>query len=161
MKLLALDQASKITGYAVFFDGKLQTYGKIDLKDDNIGIRLNKLKKELIKLIMDYDIDYIAFEDIYMDGQRVNNVQTFKVLAEVFGVCYELFTELEIPCEAVLAGTWKSTLGIKGKTRTEQKRGAQQYVQSRFNIKVTQDVADALCIGEHIIKSNDVFHWDD
>lgn len=159
MRLLALDQSSHISGYAVFIDGKLKTYGKIDLKDSDVGIRLTQLRKELIKLIMDNDIDYIAFEDIYMDGQKVNNVQTFKVLAEVFGVCYELFTELEIPCEAVLAGTWKSTLGIKGKTRPEQKKGAQEYVKNRFQVNVIQDVADALCIGAHIIRSNDYYDW--
>ena len=159
MRLLSLDQSSKVTGYAVFIDGELKTYGKIDLKDSDVGIRLTQLRKELIKLIMDNDIDYIAFEDIYMDGQKVNNVQTFKVLAEVFGVCYELFTELEIPCEAVLAGTWKSTLGIKGKTRPEQKKGAQEYVKTRFQVNVIQDVADALCIGAHIIRSNDYYDW--
>ena len=109
---------------------------------------------------MDYDIDYIAFEDIYMDGQRVNNVQTFKVLAEVFGVCYELFTELEIPCEAVLAGTWKSTLGIKGKTRPEQKRAAQAWVAENYGLKVVQDIADAICIGSHYLKTNKpVLEW--
>lgn len=54
-----------------------------------------------------------------MDGQRVNNVQTFKALAEVFGVLYELCIEINIPVSAVLAGTWKSTLGIKGRTRPE------------------------------------------
>jgi len=32
---------------------------------------------------------------------------------------------MEIKNTAVLAGTWKSTLGIKGKTRPEQKRAAQ------------------------------------
>jgi len=54
-----------------------------------------------------------------MDGHKVDNVSTFKVLAEVFGVCDELFTEMEIKNTAVLAGTWKSTLGVKGKTRPE------------------------------------------
>jgi len=32
---------------------------------------------------------------------------------------------MEKPVEAVLAGTWKSTLGIKGRTRAEQKHNAQ------------------------------------
>ena len=32
MKILSLDQASKITGYAVFDDDKLVKYGKIDLR---------------------------------------------------------------------------------------------------------------------------------
>jgi len=40
MRLLALDQSSHISGYAVFIDGKLKTYGKIDLKDSDVGIRL-------------------------------------------------------------------------------------------------------------------------
>jgi hypothetical protein len=31
---------------------------------------------------------------------------------------------MELPVDAILAGTWKSTLGIKGKTRPEQKRNA-------------------------------------
>jgi Holliday junction resolvasome RuvABC endonuclease subunit len=88
-------------------------------------LRLNQLRDKIVELIMNFDIDEVAFEDIYMDGQRVNNVATFKVLAEVFGVCYELFTDMEIKNTAVLAGTWKSTLGIKGKTRPEQKRAAQ------------------------------------
>jgi hypothetical protein len=46
------------------------------------------------------------------------------VLAEVFGIIYELATELNIPNRAVLAGTWKKHLGIKGRTRPEQNRNA-------------------------------------
>ena len=112
-------------------------------------------------LIMDYDINEIAFEDIYMDGQKVNNVSTFKILAEVFGVCYELFTDMGIKNTAVLAGTWKSTLGIKGKTRPEQKRNAQQWVIEHYGVKPSQDECDALCIGAHILSKQDSeFNWE-
>lgn len=93
-----------------------------------------------------------------MDGQRVNNVQTFKVLAEVFGVLYELCIDMNIPVEAVLAGTWKSTLGIKGKTRPEQKRAAQTWVADNYGIKATQDEVDSICIGAHIIHQN-INNW--
>lgn len=161
MRLLALDQSSRITGYAIFIDGKVETYGKIDLKDEDIGVRLNILRDRLAQLIMDYDIDEIAFEDIYMDGQKVNNVSTFKILAEVFGVCYELFTDMGIKNTAVLAGTWKSTLGIKGKTRPEQKRNAQQWVIEHYGVKPSQDECDALCIGAHILSKQDSeFNWE-
>ena len=95
-----------------------------------------------------------------MDGKKVNNISTFKVLAEVFGVCDELFTELNIKNTAVLAGTWKSTLGIKGTTRPEQKKNAQIYVKNKYNIDVIQDIVDAICIGEHIIlKQQSTFNW--
>lgn len=161
MRLLALDQSSRISGYAIFIDNKLETYGKIELKSDDIGIRLNELRKKIVQLIMDYDIDEVAFEDIYMDGQKINNVATFKILAEVFGVCYELFTDMEIKNTPVLAGTWKSTLDIKGKTRPEQKRNAQKWVTTNYGITPTQDECDAICIGAHILKSNNsVYNWE-
>ena len=160
MRLLALDQSSRITGWAFFKDGELQEYGKIDLTTDDIGLRLNQLRDRIVELIMNFDIDEVAFEDIYMDGQRVNNVATFKVLAEVFGVCYELFTDMEIKNTAVLAGTWKSTLGIKGKTRPEQKRAAQQWVTANYGVTPTQDECDAICIGAHILKQqNNSYDW--
>ncbi len=87
-------------------------------------------------------------------------MQTFKALAEVFGVLYELCIDMEKPVEAVLAGTWKSTLGIKGKTRPEQKQNAQQWVIQNYNVKPTQDECDAICIGAHIIKQN-INNWED
>lgn len=96
-----------------------------------------------------------------MDGQRVNNVATFKVLAEVFGVCEELFISLNLPYTAVLAGTWKSTLGVKGKTRPEQKKSAQQWVIANYGISPTQDECDAICIGAHILKQEEnTFNWE-
>ena len=162
MTLLALDQSSRITGWAIFKDNELKDYGKITLEDENIGIRLNKLRDKLTQLILDNDVDEVAFEDIYMDGQRVNNVSTFKVLAEVFGVCWELFTDMELPNTPVLAGTWKSTLGIRGKTRPEQKRNAQRYVIEHYNVAPTQDECDAICIGIHTLKTkkNNNYNWE-
>ena len=161
MKILALDQASRVSGWAIFVNNDLLTYGKIDLsKQDDIGERLHLLRQKVKQLIEEYQIDKVILEDIYMDGQRINNVQTFKTLAEVFGVLFELCVDLDVPVEAVLAGTWKSTLGIKGRTRPEQKHEAQDWVLKNYGIKATQDEVDAICIGAHIIKQN-VNNWDD
>lgn len=150
MRILALDQASRISGWAIFDEDQLQQYGKIDVsKYYELGERLHQIRQEVKHLIENENIDLIILEDIYMDGQRVNNVQTFKALAEVFGVLYELCVDMEKPVEAVLAGTWKSTLGIKGKTRTEQKQNAQKWVIANYSVKPTQDECDAICIGAH------------
>ena len=162
MRILALDQASRISGWAIFEDDNLLEYGKIDLNNiADIGTRLHCLRDMIQEFIKEYNINKVILEDIYMDGQRVNNVQTFKILAEVFGVLYELCVELNIPVEAVLAGTWKSTLGIKGKTRPEQKRAAQAWVEREYAVKPTQDECDAICIGAHAIKQlNSEFNWE-
>lgn len=161
MRLLALDQASRVSGYAIFIDGKLETYGKIVSEHDDIGERLHYIREKVSKLIADYDIDHIAFEDIQLQKtvngvESVNNVQTFKVLAEVFGIIYELAISLEIPYTVVLASTWKSTLLIKGARRDEQKRNAQAFAQNTYNIKCTQDEADAICIGTHVLVKSGV-----
>lgn len=82
-----------------------------------------------------------------MQDNIANNVQTFKALAEVYGIVGELCEELRLPHQSILASSWKSTLGIKGKTRAEQKRNAQQYVREQLNVKATQDESDSICIG--------------
>lgn len=152
--LLALDQASKVTGWAIFEDGELKSYGKISLDDPNTDIRLVQLRQGIQTLVADYNIDEVIFEDIQQQNNVANNVQTFKVLAEVYGVVSELLQELQIPHSTVLAASWKSTLGIKGRTRAEQKKNAQLYVEQNYGIHVIQDIADAVCIGTHHIKKN-------
>lgn len=149
-KLLALDQASHTSGYSIFYDDKLEAYGKFTFDDEDIGERLYKIREKVIELIDKYDINEVAFEDIQLQNNVGNNVKTFKILAEVFGIIYELVTEKKIPHTAVLAGTWKSSLGIKGKNRQEQKRNAKEYVIQTYGVKPTQDEADAICIGSHM-----------
>ena len=159
-KLLALDQSSRITGWAIFSDGKLEKHGKFDAETvgAEIGKRLNYIRNKVRSLIEENNITEVILEDIQMQGNVVNNVQTFKILAEVFGVIYELLEEMQIPHQEVLAGTWKSTLGIKGKNRAEQKRNAQAYIQETYGLKPTQDESDAICIGTHYLK-NKAFNW--
>lgn len=166
--LLAIDQASVTSGYAVFKDGKLVDYGKFTFNDDVIAERLVKIRAKIQELIREHDIDEVAFEDIQMQGNVANNVQTFKVLSEVFGVVSETLQEMKMKYTVVMSGTWKSTLGIKGRTRPEQKRNAQEYVLNTYGVKAIQDVCDAICIGAHVLKRpgvgttvSDGFDWSD
>ena len=102
--LLALDQASQTTGYAIFKDGKLLTYGKFSF-DDDIAERLVKIRKKVLALIDEYDINEVAFEDIQMQGNVANNVQTFKVLSEVYGVILETLEEIKVKYYIVSSNT--------------------------------------------------------
>ena len=162
MKLLALDQASRISGWAIFEDNELIKSGTFTLKSDDVGERLVDYRQHIEKLIVENDIDEVAFEDIQMQTQ-VNNVQTFKVLAEIFGVTQEYLAEHKHSYQIVSSNTWKSKLQIKGRTRPEQKKNAQLYVLEHFNKKVSQDESDAICIGASIIlnkeKHKSDFNW--
>lgn len=160
MRLLALDQATIVSGWSVFEDGKLIKYGKIETNTKNIGERLYYIKQQVLKIIAEYQIDEIVIEDIQKQDNIANNIQTFKALAELFGVLVETFTEIKIPYSALLASSWKSTLSIKGKNRQEQKKSAQQWVIDNYNIKVIQDVADSVCIGSAYLKrKKSDFDW--
>lgn len=155
-KILALDQATRCSGYAIFENKKLIHYGKILTEDLDIGVRLNKIRNQVQLLIQQHEITEVVIEDI----QLQENVQTFKALAEVFGVIYELVTSLGLPIQAVLASTWKSHLSIKGKTRPEQKRNAQKWVEQNYGIKPIQDICDAICIGQYYIDNKiETFDW--
>lgn len=143
----------------MFDNDQLVDYGKINLSNiSDIGDRLIMIRRWVRDLIEKYEIDKVYFEDIQLQNNVANNVQTFKILAEVFGVIHELLEEMDVPYTTVLAGTWKSTLGIKGKNRQEQKKNAQLYVQNIYNLKPTQDECDAICIGAHATKNID-FDW--
>ena len=68
---------------------------------------------------------------------------------------------MRIPYSIVLAGTWKSKLGIKGANRDQQKRAAQQHIVNKYNIKPIQDICDAICIGEYKVSNSEGFDWAD
>ena len=165
MKILALDQSTRITGWAVFVDGALQEYGKFDAENAgaDIGKRLTYIREKVKALIDKYDIQKILIEEIQLQNTVGNNVVTYKKLAYVQAVLIQMFDELKLPYEIIASSSWKSTLGIKGRARAEQKKNAQIYINTIYGIKATQDECDAICIGTHYIKlpSDEGFNWAD
>lgn len=151
--ILALDQASRTSGYAIFQEDQLVASGTFTYEDDDFSLRLVKIRNKVISLIDQYNINKILLEDIQLQGQT-NNVETYRKLAEVRGVLSELACEMNIPHEIIHSQTWKSTLDIKGRDRATQKRNAQAFVATAYGKKVSQDESDAICIGTHYIKSN-------
>ena len=146
-RILAMDQSSRCSGWSIFIDGELKDWGHLTTEQDDIGDRLVAIRAFMIEKIAEWNIDTIAFEDIQLQSSVGNNVKTFKVLANVYGVVYETAVELNKKVIIIPSVTWKSKLQIKGKRRPEQKKNAQLWVQETYNIKATQDECDSICIG--------------
>ena len=165
MKILALDQSTRVTGWAVFADDTLQEYGKFDAENAgaDIGKRLTYIREKVKALIDKYGIQKILIEEIQLQNTVGNNVVTYKKLAYVQAVLIQMLDELKLPYEVIASSSWKSTLGIKGRARAEQKKNAQIYVNTIYGIKATQDECDAICIGTHYSKkpSDEGFDWAD
>lgn len=155
MKTLALDQSSHITGYAVYDNAQLITYGYFNLTNPDIGKRLIKFKEKINELIQQYEAEEIAYEDITLQNGAVT---TYKTLAFVIGVLNELIAEKKLKQQCILPSSWRHTCGIKGRVRKEQKANTIEYVNNKYNISATEDECDAICIGEHAVKQKD-FDW--
>lgn len=149
MIILAFDQATRTSGYSVYEDQKLIAHGTFTFTDSNLGMRLWKIRQKVEELYNKYLPDKIVYEDIQLQQGAVNNVVTFKSLAEVFGIIFEYATELGVDNESILAGVWRKGLGVAGNRRDIQKANAQKWVFDNCGIRVVEDEADAICIGAY------------
>ena len=57
--------------------------------------------------------------------------------------------ENKIEYSIVPSATWRSYCKITGKTRTDKKRSCQLKIKEWYKISVSEDEADAICIGRY------------
>ena len=147
MRLLALDQSSRVSGYAIFEDGKLIDSNYFSFSNAELDKRLERIRNKVKELIDQYKINEVVLEDIQLEDTVGNNVVTYKALAEVIGVITELLVELKIKYLLISPNVWRKQLSISGYRRADCKQKAQRYVKEHYNIESTEDVCDAICIG--------------
>ena len=159
-RILAIDDATQVSGWAIFDDKELVTYGKVQLTQTDPIERISRMRQWLINMIQNWNIDKIAIEDIQLQkftnkaGGESNAVVTYKTLAQLQGVLLVTCYEMKKPCVTIFASTWRSHCKITAKQRTDQKRAAQLLVKNKFNIDATQDEADAICIGIYMVEKH-------
>ena len=158
-RVLALDNATLTTGYSVYENGKLLSYGvkEIDNKTPQ-GLRIAYMKQWLISMLVVWDIDAVGLENVQYQG----NAQTLIALAKLLGVLENACVEYEIEPYIVSAATWKSFCNIGKKGRQLEKEGAQNYVKRTYNLVVSQDAADAICLGAYVAyqeRFGEEFSW--
>ena len=160
-RILALDAATTVTGYAIYDNGTLVSYGtyKVD-KELETEQRINEVKKWLIAAIKEWEPDFIGIENIQLQeyGRGQANVETYRVLANLQGVLIDTIFEACIDHDLVYAVEWRKYCDVgNGTGRENKKKQAQDKVQLWYELKCTQDEADAICIGKyfvHILKKN-------
>lgn len=144
-RIVAIDQATHVAGVSVFDDGELvyantrSFVGTLEERYVDFAIFLTQ------EVIQNWEVDYLVFEDI----QYQHNVQTFKVLGGLLGICILYATANKIPYSVILNKVWQSTFDIKGKDRNTQERNAKAKVYDLFGIDAPIDVADAILLGYH------------
>ena len=153
--IIALDQSTQLTGYAIFQDKDLIAHGVFSPSGD-YEHRIVKLRQWLLDKLEPLKSNVeVYFEDIQLQDLGGGNigVTTFKKLAHVQGALIVTCIEEDVPYTIVPAATWRKTCGVKGRVRSEYKPAAQAHVLEKYKIQATEDEADAICIGEHGVKN--------
>ena len=153
--IIALDQSTQLTGYAIFQDKDLIAHGVFSPSGD-YEHRIVKLRQWLLDKLEPLKPNVeVYFEDIQLQdlGGGSIGVTTFKKLAHVQGALIVTCIEENIPYTIVPAATWRKTCGVKGRVRSEYKPAAQAHVLEKYEIQATEDEADAICIGEYGVKN--------
>lgn len=150
MRLLALDQASRVTGVAIFDNDKLVKYGTFEIKSNQeLGKRLTQFLENLDKLYAAYHFDAVAYEDIQL---QMGNVETYKKLAYIQAIILFWCEKHEKNLYCLSPSHWRKILKDKygmswGRKRAEQKQTAIDFIQEQYEKEVDSDTADAICIG--------------
>lgn len=149
MKLLSFDQATNKIGWSLFDNDNLIDYGTNDFSGiKDAEEKILQIKIWINQLIIEKKAEIFAIEDIQFEKNKL----VFKKLAELLGVIKNSFYEQEFCYFVVENSKWRSVCGIKGRKREEQKANTQKFVLNKYNIEVSEDTADAICIGYYVIK---------
>ena len=173
-RILALDQATNISGWSLFDDTTLKQYGIFKTQMQNEEDKINEVREWLITMITNFQPDFVIIEDIQLqqhggknytdDGDNIIGVTTYKVLAHLQGVICNLLLTLKIPHEIVPPGTWRKYCKIRGQYKADKKKSAQLLVKDEYDISVTNDEADAICIGKYgahtYSKNMEIISWE-
>lgn len=151
-RVLALDQASHITGYSIFDGLKLVSYGTFEAKETNEDKRIHEIKLWVMSMVENWQCDIIGLEGIQY--QQMMGVTTFQTLAHLQGVLIDLCVELNIPYVVPNTNTWRAHCGVKGQSRTDKKRSMQLLVKKWYDVTVSDDIADAVGIGKYVSDTN-------
>lgn len=155
-RVIALDQASHITGYSIFDDGKLVKYGTFRTELSDEIARCSAIKSWLLSIITSWKPDYIGFEGIQFQeegGGRSMGVTVFQTLARLQGILMETCYTTKVPYTVCPTNTWRHACGVKGRTRADKKRSMQLLVKQWYDISVSDDESDAIGIGRYLIST--------
>jgi len=145
MKILGLDQSTKITGWSLWEDDKLVDYGALDssVKENLPLVRMEEMYKLVKNLTKTHNPDFVVIEGV----QFQNNFNVYGQLSQMQGVLFSLMYERDIGFVVCEPTKWRSFFGIKGQKREEHKAAAIQYVKEKYRIEASEDTCEAILIG--------------
>lgn len=145
-RMIAFDQASVKTGYAVFDGTDLIKWGLLeaDSKEES-GARIVDMAGMIEELVDKYNPSEIVFEGI----QKQQSIQIVILLARLQGCIIDICRKKKAAYSIYQPTTWRSNIGFDqgNLKRKELKQQAVDYVKKSYGLNVSEDVCEAICIG--------------
>ena len=159
MKVLALDQSTRVTGYSVFDDAHYIASGVINLqKIEDTGERSKQMGLEICKLIEDNKPDELIIEEVAMQS----NVDTLKKLARIQGMAIGFATAHDIPTHILEPTRWRAALNYRQGpkvARKELKQQSRDFVKNVLGLNIkSEDENEATAINE---AAHRIYGWAD
>jgi hypothetical protein len=155
-RVLALDQATYITGFSIFDDKELIKYGTYQTQLPDTIARSNAVKVWLVNMLHNWQPDLVALENIQLqnesEGKRMMGVDVFQQLAWLQGILIECCFELGIAYTLCHTGVWRQECGVKGRTRSDRKSSMRLLAKQWYDVSVSEDEADAIGIGTYAVR---------
>lgn len=155
-RILALDAATTVTGYALYDNKVLVHYGVFKTTSTlDSTARINQFKHWFKAVLNEWQPDFIGVENIQLQSYGTNaaqtQVKTFQTLANLQGIILDTIFEASIDHDLVRPAEWRSYCGINdGDThRDAKKKAAQAKAKIWYNLECSEDEADAICIGKY------------
>lgn len=154
-RVLALDQSSKKTGYSIYDNQELIAYGVFSTTKQNVFDRMTDLCDWVLSMVVAWEPDLVGLEDVQYNPNAGAGHDVFKMLAQIMGSVIITILREKIEVEPVNISRWRGHCGVKGRTRQDKKRSAQLLVKKWFDITLSDDEADAICIGKFLAESRE------
>ena len=151
-KTATIDSSTKMTGMSLFVDGEYEEHILIDhSKIKDVNERMNVMIHDVVKELQKWKPDIVWIEHPQGHGRNVDMVSK---LSEILGAvrCWCVFKDVEY--NEINPSQWRKYLPDYkqgGKSRSELKQDAIDYVAEQLGIECSTDEADSICIGLAIV----------
>lgn len=157
-KVISLDQSTRCSGYAFFLNGEYVESGIIDMSKSKLDTdeRSFEMAKELWEVMRKYKPNVIILEDV----QKQTSVAIVKILARLQGMLIGYAEAHGAKVHILLPSQWRKAVefnqGPKVK-RAELKQQSIDYVKEHYDLALTDDESDAICLG---VAAHKIFDFD-
>lgn len=150
--MLSIDSSTKKTGIAIWKNGLFSDYLLIDCEGyKTMDERFKNMAERLIEILNRKTPSIVYVEETVV----VRNAQTQRFLTRLQGVIYGWCIQNACEFNTIRPTEWRKQLGFtQGKNikRDQLKQQSIDYTKNKYNIEVGDDIADAICIGEAVLR---------